>query len=544
VKQEPERREGRVLDVIVIGTGVAGLAALYHLRSRGAAVVALERNADVGGTWFKNRYPGCRFDSESYSYGYSFSRAVLEEWDWKERFSSQPENLRYLQFVADRLQLTDGIRFNTTVTGAWWNEQTRTWSVHIDGAAPLEARFLITCLGMLSAPTLPRVDGIETFHGPSFHTFDWPSQGIDLVGKRVGVVGTGATGVQAIAAIAPEVRSLTVFQRRPNWHTPLRNSEISPEEMADIRSRYDEIFAVCATTPGGYVHQPDRRGFWTLTPDERRQFWEHLYQQPGFTVLLQNFREIFFDRAANAEFSDFVADKIRARIADRNLAERLVPRDHGFGVQRVPLETNYYEVYNQDNVRLVDLQETPLVRVTPTGIKTTKEEFELDVIVYATGFDAITGPYERIDIRGVDRQALKDKWADGPKTFLGILVRDFPNLFMIAGPQSSSSSVNFPRSIEMQVDFSMRLFDYLADNGLTRFEPTAEAEQSWVAHVAQLYDRMLIKEARSWFTGYNSNVPGHEYGSIRYVMYNGGQPKYRRTLDEVSAANYEQLHMS
>jgi len=531
-------------EVVVIGAGLSGLAALHHLKSRGVNAIALERNPDVGGTWYKNRYPGCRFDSESYTYGYTFSKEVLDEWDWEERYSPQPENLRYLQFVTDRLELRGDIRFATTVTGAHWDEDSRTWAVQIVGAAAIRTRFLMTCLGVFSAPTLPRIPGIGSFNGRSFHTFDWPSEGIDLRGKRVAVIGTGATGVQAISAITPDVSSLTVFQRRPNWHTPLRNSEISAEEMADIRAHYDEIFALCATTPGGFVHQPDRRGFRSLTAEERRQFWEDLYRQPGFRLLLANFREIFTDREANEEFSAFVAEKIRDRIVDPELAEKLVPRDHGFGVQRLPLETNYYEVYNRENVRLVDLRRTPMVQVTPTGIATTEEHFELDVIVYATGFDAITGPYERLDIRGTQGRLLKDKWVDGPRTFLGILLREFPNLFMISGPQSSSSSVNFPRSIETQVDWSMRLFDYLKNSGMTRFEPTADAEEKWVAHVAYLYEMLLMKDARSWYTGYNSNIPGRENGAVRYVMYNGGQPKYREMLEQAAANNYGKLSLS
>ncbi|WP_205315167.1 flavin-containing monooxygenase [Nonomuraea lactucae] len=531
-------------EVVVVGTGVSGLAALHHLKARGVDVVALERNPDVGGTWYHNRYPGCRFDSESYTYGYSFSQEVLREWHWKERYSPQPENLRYLRFVTEKLALRDVIRFNTTVTGAHWEESTRTWVVHIEGGRSIRSRFLMTCLGMLSTPTMPRVDGIDTFEGPSFHTFDWPKDGIDLRGKRVGVVGTGATGVQAIAAIAPEVASLTVFQRRPNWHTPLGNSEITVEEMAEIRSRYDEIFALCAVSPGGYVHQPDRRGFHSLTAEQRRRFWEELYAQPGFAVWLANFREIFVDREANAEFSAFVAEKVRERVHDPELAEKLIPKDHGFGVQRVPLETNYYEVYNRDNVRLVDLQQTPMVGVTLTGIKTTEEDFELDVIVYATGFDAITGPYEQLDIRGVGGRLLKDKWVDGPETYLGLLVRHFPNLLMVAGPQSSSSSVNFPRSIEAQVDWCMGLLDHLRRNGLTRLEPTAEAEREWVAYVAHLYEKLLMREARSWFTGYNSNIPGREHGQVRHVMFNGGQPKYREILDAVASSDYRELVLS
>ncbi len=298
------------------------------------------------------------------------------------------------------------------------------------------------------------------------------------------VIGTGATGVQVIGAIAEEVGELTVFQRRPNWCAPLHNAEITPDEMADIKARYDEIFELCARTPGGFIHEPDRRPFYEVPREERLAMWEKLYGEPGFGIWLANFRDIFMDEEANAEFSEFIADKIRSRVHDPVVAEKLIPKDHGFGVQRVPMETRYYEAYNRDNVHLVDLQETPIERITADGIRTTEREYEFDVIVYATGFDAITGAYDRIDIRGVGGQSLREKWADGPSTFLGLHVAGFPNMLMPTGPQSGSASTNFPRGIEIGVDWITDLLQYMWKHEHTREEATREAEAEWSAYVA------------------------------------------------------------
>jgi cation diffusion facilitator CzcD-associated flavoprotein CzcO len=354
----------------------------------------------------------------------------------------------------------------------------------------------------------------------------------------VAVVGTGATGVQVIGALADQVGELTVFQRRPNWCAPLNNGEISDEEMADIRARYDDIFAKCARTPGGFEHEPDRRGFFDVAPEERVALWERLYGEPGFGIWLSNFREIFMDEQANAEFSAFVADKIRSRVDDPVVAEKLIPKDHGFGVQRVPLETRYYEAYNRDNVHLVDLKETPIEAITPTGIRTTERDYAFDIIVYATGFDAVTGSYDRMDIRGVGGQTLRDKWADGPATYLGMQVHGFPNMIMPTGPQSGSASTNFPRGIELGVDWATELLQYMWKNNYTREEATPEAEAEWGAYVAKLYGMLLMRKAQGWFTGYNSNVEGHEQGTIRYLVFNGGTPKFRAKITEAAEQGY------
>ncbi|MBT6275414.1 MAG: NAD(P)/FAD-dependent oxidoreductase, partial [Chromatiales bacterium] len=423
-------------EVIVIGAGVGGIYQIKRLTDLGINATVLEAGGDLGGTWYFNRYPGARFDSESYTYGYSFSKEVLDEWHWKEMFSGQPENLRYLNHVAEKFDLRQYMQFNCRVQAMHFDEANNLWCLTMDDRRTLTARYVVTTVGLLSIPTPPRIEGMESFEGPSFHTFDWPHEPVDLTGKRVGIIGTGATAIQVIGEIADKVGSLTVFQRRPNWTAPLNNSEISDEQMADIRARYDEIFATCARTPGGFEHEPDRRGFYEVSREERVALWDRLYDEPGFGIWLQNFREIFMDEDANAEFSEYIAQRIRGRVNDPVVAEKLIPTDHGFGIQRVPMETNYIEAFNRDNVELVDISETPLDRVTPTGLKTSDREFEFDVIVYATGFDAITGAYDRMDIRGVGGVKLSDQWEHGPSTFLGVLIHGFPNLMMPTGPQS------------------------------------------------------------------------------------------------------------
>ena len=524
-------------EVVVIGAGVAGVYQIKRLVDLGVNAVVLEGDDDLGGTWYRNRYPGARFDSESYTYGYSFSQELLEEWHWTEMFSPQPETLRYLNYVSDKFGLREHMQFKTRVAAMTFDENHDLWQLRLTDGRELTARFVITALGILSMPTMPRIEGMDDFRGEAFHTYHWPKEPVELSGKRVAVIGTGATAIQAIPEIAKEADELFVFQRRPNWAAPLSNRPISEEEMADIRRRYDEIFEKCAQTPAGFEHEPDRRGFYNLTREERIELWDRLYEGPGFGIWLRNFVEIFMDEEANAEFSEYIADRIRRRVDDPEVAEKLIPKDHGFGIQRVPLETDYYEAYNRDNVHLVDASETPIERITPTGIRTSERDYELDIIVYATGFDAFTGAFDRIDITGTGGQKLRDKWADGPVTYLGLMVHGYPNLAMLAGPQIAAT--NFPRAIEVAVEWVTPFLEYLWEHGHRRFEADAEAEQAWHDHVVDMYAPFLLRRARSWITGYNSNVEGHEYGKTRYNIYNGGGPKYAARLGEVAGNDYE-----
>lgn len=530
-------------EVVVLGAGVSGIYQIKCLTDLGMDAILLEAEPDLGGTWYRNRYPGARFDSESYTYGYSFSKELLAEWHWKERFSAQPENLRYLNFVADRFDLRRHMRFDTRVEAMAWDEAARQWHLTLGNGESCAARFVVSGIGVLSVPTLPRYPGMDTFAGDAFHTFWWPETPVPLAGRRVGVIGTGATGIQVIAEIADKVGELYVFQRRPNWSTPLNNSPISVAEMDAIRARYDEIFARCAASPNGFEHMPDRRGFWNLTREQRRAFWDELYERPGFAFLAGNFPEIFLEEAANAEVSAYVAERIRRRVDDPAVAEKLIPRDHGFGTQRLPLETRYFEAYNRPNVHLVSLAETPIERFTERGIRTAERDYDLDLVVYATGFDAITGAFDRLDIRGVAGQTLRDKWRDGPVTYLGLMSHGFPNLLMVAGPQSVSGSTNFPRAIEVGVEWVTGLLAHAREHGHTRIEARAEAELDWGEEVRGSYDRLLLRRSKGWFTGYNSNVAGHEEGKVRYQAYFGGGPRYRAIVDQVAADGYRRIDL-
>jgi cation diffusion facilitator CzcD-associated flavoprotein CzcO len=527
-------------DAIVIGAGVSGLYQLYKLRQLGLRARVFEAGTGVGGTWYWNRYPGARFDSESWTYGYSFSAELLKEWNWQEHFAPQPETERYLNFVADKFDLRRDIQFESRVASAHYQEDTRSWDIALEDGRHYSARFLLTAIGILSAPTMPNIPGVGTFKGEACHTHAWPKEGVDFVGKRVGIIGTGATAVQTIQEIAKNVGHLTVFQRTPNWCAPLHNGKISTEEMSDIRARYDEIFALCKTSPGCYIHAPDPRKTLETSPEDREAFWEKLYDSPGFGVWMGQFSDTLTDREANRLASEFIAKKIRQRVKDPVVAEKLIPKNHGLGTRRVPLETGYYEVYNQPNVELVDINETPIERITPPGIKTSDREHEFDIIIYATGFDAITGAFDRIDIRGVDGVRLKDMWQDGPQTYLGVLIEGFPNLLMAMGPHAGLG--NYTRAAEYSVEWVSGLVQFATERGLTRIEATAAGVDEWTAHVLALGEGQLMNEIGSWMTGVNRNVEGKQ--RPRIMRYSGGHPAYREHCDGVAAEAYRTLALS
>jgi cation diffusion facilitator CzcD-associated flavoprotein CzcO len=527
-------------DAIVIGAGISGLYQLYRLRELGLRVLVLEAGTGVGGTWYWNRYPGARFDSESYSYAYSFSQELLAEWDWTEHFAPQPETLRYLNHVADRFDLRRDIRFRSQVASAYYQEASRSWDVTLEGGAGFRTRFLITAIGVLSAPVMPRIEGVDTFEGQSFHTARWPHEPVSFEGKRVAVIGTGATGVQTIQEVAKTAGKLTVFQRTPNWCTPLHNRKIDADEMAQLKAGYPEMFKRCQETFACFLHTPDPRGTFEVTPEEREAFFEQLYASPGFGIWQGNFKDILTNRDANAAISDFVARKIRQRVKDPQVAEKLIPKDHGFGTRRVPMETFYYEVYNQPNVQLVDIKETPIERITPRGIKTSNADFEFDIIIFATGFDAITGAFDRIDIRGVDGLRLKDKWAGGPKTYLGVMVEDFPNMMMLMGPHTALG--NLPRSIEYNVEWVTGVLHHAREHGLTRIAATAAGVESWTDHVKSLGVGLLSNEVDSWMTGINRNIDGKDTRII--ARYSGSAPAYRARCDQVAAQGYRELALA
>lgn len=537
-----KQQVARDYEVIVIGAGVAGIYQIKRLKDMGVKATVLEAYDDLGGTWYNNRYPGARFDSESYTYGYSFSKELLEEWHWTEQFSPQPETLKYLNHVVEKFGLREHMQFSCRVASMVFDDDTDTWTLTLEDGRTLTTHFVITAVGVLSIPTMPKIEGADTFKGLSFHPFYWPHDPPDLRGKRVGVVGTGATAIQFIPEVAKVAGELKVFQRRPNWAAPLNNSPITEEQMDDIRSRYDEIFAACERSPGGFEHLPDRRGFYDVTPEERRELWDYLYDQPGFSIWLRNFVEIFTEEEANAEFSEYIAERIRQRVDDPVLAEKLIPKDHGFGIQRVPMETGYFETYNRDNVQLVDCSETPIQRVVPNGIETTDQTYDLDVIIFATGFDSFTGAFDQIDIRGRNGVKLQDKWKDGPVTYLGLTVTDMPNFVMLSGPQIAAT--NFPRAVELAVEWTTSFLTHMWEHEYSRFDTAEDAEQQWFDHVVDMYQGLLLRKAQSWITGYNSNLEGHEYGKMRYNIYNGGGPKYAKTLKQVEEDDYRGLNFS
>src|SRR5271165_750491 len=540
VAQQPKADPALDFDAIIIGAGVSGLYQLYKLRELGLTVRVFETGTGVGGTWYWNRYPGARFDSESWTYGYSFSQELLEEWDWEEHFSGQPENERYLNYVADKFDLRRDIRFNSCVTAAHYQEDARCWDVLLDDGRRYTTRLLITAIGVLSAPTMPRIAGVDTFKGQSCHTHYWPNEPVNFDGKRVAVIGTGATAVQTIQEVAKTAGHLTVFQRTPNWCAPLHNDKIGEEEMRQIRASYPEIFARCGETPGCFIHNPDPRATHEVTQQEREAFFEKLYAEPGFGIWQGNFRDILVDRKSNALISDFVARKIRQRVKDPVVAEKLIPKNHGFGTRRVPLETRYYEVYNQPNVTLIDINETPIECITPTGIKTSAAEYQFDIIIYATGFDAITGSFDRIDIRGADGLRLKDKWANGPETYLGVQVEGFPNMMMLMGPHTALG--NIPRSIEYNVDWVTRLIGTMREHNFSRVAATPEGVAGWTEHVKSLGVGLLSNEIDSWMTGINTNVEGKQVRII--ARYSGSAPAYRARCDVVAMTGYQELALA
>ena len=535
--ERPGQDQVAQYDAIVIGAGISGMFMLYRLRQLGMTARVFEAGTDVGGTWYWNRYPGARFDSESWTYGYSFSKELLQAWDWKEHFSPQPDTLEYLNLVTDKFDLRRDMQFRSTVTAAHWDDAANLWTVTLESGQQARSRFLITAIGILSAYTLPAIPGRDSFRGPAYHPARWPHTPVDFTGKRVGIIGTGATAIQAIPEIAKQASQLTVFQRRPNWAAPLHNSEIGREEMAAIKTRYDEIYARCAETPSWFIHEADRRKTMDVPPAEREAFWEKLYAEPGFGIWMGNFRDILIDETANAAISEFIAKKIRQRVKDPQVADKLIPKDHGFGTRRVPLESGYFEAYNRNNVLLVDVNETPIECITPNGVKTSDQEYKFDILVYATGFDGVTGAFDRIDIRGPNGVRLKDVWADGPRTWLGLQPDGFPNLLMVLGPHTARG--NIPRAIEHGVEFLAGLLRFMQRHNFTRVETRPEQVANWTETVIKASEPLLSSKVDSWQTGVNRNVSGK---NVRRVLgYNGNGVHYRRKCEEVAAGGYQEF---
>jgi cation diffusion facilitator CzcD-associated flavoprotein CzcO len=530
----PRRREVDV-DVLVVGAGITGIYQLYRAREAGFSVQLLEAGDGVGGTWFWNRYPGARFDSESYSYGYLFSKDLFDDWKWEEHFAGQPEIERYLNHVVDRFDLRRHMRFGARVTSAAFDEPVGSWSVR-SGGAELRARFLVAATGVLSVPYFPAVPGRDDFRGESYHTGLWPTSPVDFAGKRVAVIGTGSSGVQIVPAIADDVASLTVYQRTANWCTPLNNAPITRDEQARLRADFEALRETLNTSIHGFHHPVCDRTTFDDSEEQRRAFFERMWSSPGFTKLTSNYTDVLFNREANAEWCGFIAEKIRGIVEDPETARKLIPTDHRFGEKRPPFVTGYYETFNDPKVSLVDLKETPIVRMTAAGIETRAGVREFDVVVWATGFDFGTGALTRMGIRGRGGLALADSWAEGPKTFLGVQTAGFPNLFFPGGPHAAAG--NNPRYNGDQVDFVTDALIHARDRGYDVIEPDPAAEERWT----RMVDRGAAKSSfgeSSYFFG--SNIPGKPR---KYLLNSGGRPKLFSVIAEVVESDYASFRMS
>jgi cation diffusion facilitator CzcD-associated flavoprotein CzcO len=528
-------------EVIIIGAGMSGMYQLYALRKLGISARVLEIAPDVGGTWYYNRYPGCRFDSESYTYAFSFSKEMLDEWHWSELFAGQPEVQRYLNRVADKFDLRKDIDFNTRVTAATYDEKANIWTVETDAGRKLRSRYVITAVGPLSIPVLPDFPGRDTFKGISFHSYYWP-EGLDLKGKRVAVVGTGATGIQIIQTIAEMVDYLTVYQRGGNWTKPLMNRPIGKTEMDDIKARYPQIFAKLKTTPAAFIHEPAPMNTFDVPDEERRRFYEQKYAEPGFAFMMSNFKDLGADEKATQVAADFLAEKIRGRVKDPKTAEILIPKDHPLGAKRMPMESDYFEAYNRDNVELINLYDTPLERITPDGIVTGGQERKFDIIVYATGFDAFRGSVDRIAFRGIGGKLLVDKWGERLATYLGFQSHGFPNLLMVMGPLSGATVCNFPRCIEQNGDFIAGLLDHMRRHGFNRVEPALEAENAWTQEAIDLAAPLTLMKYDTYANSARTQAKRSTKREI--LLHFAGQHEFRRRCDEIVADNYRGFAMS
>ncbi len=517
------------VDVVIVGAGIVGIYQLYRVREAGFTATLLEAGDGVGGTWFWNRYPEARFDSESYTYAYLFSKELFDDWEWQELFAGQPEIERYLNHVVDRFDLRRDIVLGAKVTSAVFDDASGTWAVQAANGTSVRSRFLVAATGVLSLPYLPNVPGRDTFDGESYHTGLWPVDGVDVAGKRVAVIGTASSGVQLIPAIADDVSSLTVYQRTAHWCTPLNNRPIPADEQARLRADFEAIRDTLNSSATGFLHAPHDRATFDDAKPERLAFFEKIWNSPGFSKMTCNYTDILSDPVANAEWCDFMADKIRCIVQDPATAEKLIP-DHRYGERRPPFVTGYYEVFNKPDVSLVDLRATPIERCTATGIETSEGPREFDVIVWATGFDFGTGTLNRMGVRGRNGVALEEHWADGPITYLGVLCGGFPNFFFPGGPHGATG--NNPRYAGDQVDFVVGALEFMRDHGHDVLDVEPAAEESWNQMVNKYAERSLFSESTHFF---GANIPGKPR---RYLLNPAGRPKLQDLIADVVCNDY------
>jgi cyclohexanone monooxygenase len=520
------------LDAIVVGAGFAGLYMLHRLRGIGLKAIILEQAAGVGGTWYWNRYPGARCDVESMQYSFSFSEELQQEWQWRERFASQPEILPYANHVADRFDLRRDIHFETPVRAAHFDDATGRWRITTAGGEEFNARYCIMATGCLSTARLPDIPGRESFAGKTYHTGHWPHEGVDFTGQTVGVIGTGSSAIQAIPVIAEQARQLFVFQRTANYSIPARNAPMTPDYEQAWKSAYAERRTKARMMRTGILYPLNDTSALAVDAATREREYQARWAAGGLGFMAA-FNDLILDRRANDTAAEFVRAQIRAIVRDPKVAEILCPKDHPIGTKRICADTDYFATYNRDNVTLIDLRATPITAITPRGLDTTGARFALDSIVFATGFDAMTGTLTRIDIRGTLGARLRDKWEAGPRSYLGLMTAGFPNLFLITGPGSPSVLSNMMVSIEQHVDWIADCLAFLQRQGLSQIEPRSEAEEAWVAHGNEVADRTLYPAANSWYMG--ANIPGKPRVFMPYI---GGVGVYREICDKVAAGGY------
>jgi cyclohexanone monooxygenase len=520
-------------DVVVVGAGFAGLYSHYKLRQVGLSIQGFEAAGDVGGTWWWNRYPGARCDVESMDYSYSFSEELEQEWDWTERYAAQPEILRYASHVADRFDLRRDIRFHTRVVSAIWDPAVCRWEVATDRGDRVRAQFLVMATGCLSAAKLPEIDGIDSFRGLTYHTGRWPHEPVEFTGQRVGVIGTGSSGIQAIPLIAEQAAHLYVFQRTPNFSVPAKNRPLDPEFVRARKANYPEHRRVMRKTRAGVVGKAYHDSAMSVGEEDRQARFREGWESGSLFGLIGSFVDLVIDPDANDAAAEFVRARIRETVQDQAVAELLSPRSYPFGTKRLCLDSDYYPTYNRPNVTLVDVRTSPIQAVTPTGLRTTTAEYELDALVLATGFDAMTGPLLEPDIKGVAGVMLREKWAAGPRTYLGLASAGFPNLFMITGPGSPSVLANMVMAIEQHVDWVAACIAHMRSSGKTVIDPTLEAQDKWVDHVNDVANLTLFPQANSWYVG--ANVPGKPRVFMPYI---GGLKVYGEAIAGVAADGY------
>src|SRR3984957_4768179 len=526
-------------DVVVVSAGFAGMYMLHRLRGQGLSVRVYEQGGDVGGTWYWNRYPGARCDVESMQYSYSFSDELQQEWEWSERYAPQPEILRYAGRVADRFNLRGDIQLDTRVDRASFDENANIWSVNPSDGKPVTANYVVLATGCLSNARMPDIKGLADFKGQVYHTGHWPHEKIDFTGQRVGVIGTGSSAIQSVPVIAEQASYLMVFQRTPNFSIPARNAALTAEERDAFRANYPEIrrFAREVARNGIYTEPPDR-GALDDGDNERRAKYEARWAHGGLTFM-SVYNNLALDKAANDTAADFVREKIAEIVRDPQTAKRLQPNNHPIGSKRICVDTEYYAAFNRPHVTLVDIRSEPIEQIMPHAVRTRGGEYEIDALVLATGFDAMTGSVAKIDIRGRDGQTLNRKWAEGPKTYLGLMSAGFPNLFIITGPGSPSVLSNMIVSIEQHVDWISEAIAFMPERGLATMEASRDEEEKWVAHVNEVAQMTLYPQANSWYMG--ANIPGKPRIFMPYI---GGVGVYRRICDEVAAKGYRGFAMT